>query len=329
MLVFSGDACCRYCSRLGYWLQSNWMFCWFYPPQLCRVCCWSSHGQSGSGNSTGFLLSYFQLLVLVGIGTIVCISRQIHVLVVREHECIYRRYHGVQSILLVKDHRNLIWCGGWFLFRHSRFDMYHHFYHWRHAFQYIWWKLAAIADSVDLFRAEDSSHWLDCSLSTKGWSRYLASCPCIFFLLSSASSLLIRADLMVIFRGNFLMAASCWISWPISSQYRCTFWWIDFSLRVTCQFDVSFSNCSSEFKRQLVKLIIAFLQRLVMLISPLPPFFCREIQSSYVTLAMHSMILLQRVSLSIIFNSVMSQSSTGSQYDIAGISYELIASKVC
>ena len=119
--------------------------------------------------------------------------------------------------------------------------------------------MAAIVDSVDLFRVEDFSHWLDRSLSTWGWSRYFANCPCIFFLLSSASSLLICADLMAIFHGNFLMAASCWISWPISSQYRCTFWWIDFSLRVTCQFDVSFSNCSSEFKRQLVKLIIAFL----------------------------------------------------------------------
>ena len=109
--------------------------------------------------------------------------------------------------------------------------------------------MAAIVDSVDLFRVEDFSHWLDRSLSTWDWSRYLANCPCIFFLLSSASSLLICADLMAIFRGNFLMAASCWISWPISSQYRCAFWWIDFSSRVTCQFDVSFRTCSSEFKR--------------------------------------------------------------------------------
>ena len=62
---------------------------------------------------------------------------------------------------------------------------------------------------------------------------------------------------------------------------------------------------------------------------PSATIFSQKIQSSYVTLAMHSMILLQRVSLSIIFNSVMSQSSTGSQYDSAGMSYELIASKVC
>ena len=33
-----GDVYCRYCSHLGQWSQSNWLFCWFYPPQLCRVC---------------------------------------------------------------------------------------------------------------------------------------------------------------------------------------------------------------------------------------------------------------------------------------------------
>ena len=66
---------CRYCSHSGRPLQSNWLFCWFYPPQLCRVWWWSPHGQSGSRNSTAFLLSYFQLLVLVGVGTMVCISR--------------------------------------------------------------------------------------------------------------------------------------------------------------------------------------------------------------------------------------------------------------
>ena len=41
--------------------------------------------------------------------------------------------------------------------------------------------MAAIVDSVDLFSVED-------------WSRYFANCPFICFLLSSASSLLIRAD---------------------------------------------------------------------------------------------------------------------------------------
>ena len=61
-----------------------------------------------SRNSTGFLLSYFQLLVLVGVGTMVCIFQYIHVLVAREHECIYRRYRDVPGILLVKDHCNLI-----------------------------------------------------------------------------------------------------------------------------------------------------------------------------------------------------------------------------
>ena len=57
---------------------------------------------------------------------------------------IYRRYHGVWGILFVKDHCNLIWCGGWLLFRHGRFGMYHHLQHWRHVFQYIWWKLPAL-----------------------------------------------------------------------------------------------------------------------------------------------------------------------------------------
>ena len=52
--------------------------------------------------------------------------------------------------------------------------------------------MAATADSVDLFRVEDSSHWLDCSLWTWGWSRYFAKYPCIFLLLNSALYLLIR-----------------------------------------------------------------------------------------------------------------------------------------
>ena len=109
--------------------------------------------------------------------------------------------------------------------------------------------IAATVDSVDLFRVEDFSHWLDQSLSTWGCSSYFVNCPCIFFLLSSASSLLMRADLIVNFHLSFPMAANYWISWPISLQYRCAFWWIDFSPRITCQFDVSFRNCSSEFKR--------------------------------------------------------------------------------
>ena len=54
--------------------------------------------------------------------------------------------------------------------------------------------MAAIVDSVDLFSGEDFSHWLGRSLSTRGWSRYFANCPFICFLLSSASSFLIRAD---------------------------------------------------------------------------------------------------------------------------------------
>ena len=41
--------------------------------------------------------------------------------------------------------------------------------------------VAAIDDSVDLFRVKDFSHWLDRSLRTYYWSRYLANCPCIFF----------------------------------------------------------------------------------------------------------------------------------------------------
>ena len=74
MLVRFGDVYCRYCSHLKQWLQSNWLFCWFYPPQLCHVCYWSPHNQFGSRNSTGFLSSYFQVLVLVGVGTMICIS---------------------------------------------------------------------------------------------------------------------------------------------------------------------------------------------------------------------------------------------------------------
>ena len=108
--------------------------------------------------------------------------------------------------------------------------------------------IAATADFIDLYRVEDFSYWLDRSLLTWGCWRYFGSCPWIIFLLSSVSSLLMRADLMVIFRGNFLMAANCWISWPVSWQYCCTFWWIDFSPQVTCQRDVSFRNCSSDFK---------------------------------------------------------------------------------
>ena len=104
--------------------------------------------------------------------------------------------------------------------------------------------MAAIVGSVDLFRVDDSSY-----LSTWGWSRYFENCLCIFFLLSSASSLLMRVDLVWNFRGNFLMAASCWISWLILSQYCSASWWIDFSPRVTFQFHISFRNCSSEFKK--------------------------------------------------------------------------------
>ena len=92
--------------------------------------------------------------------------------------------------------------------------------------------IAATVDSVDLFRVEDFSHWFDWSLPTWCCLSYFANCPapCIFFLLSSASNLLMRVDFMVNFRGNFLMVADCWISWLISSQYWCVFWWIIFLL---------------------------------------------------------------------------------------------------
>ena len=62
--------------------------------------------------------------------------------------------------------------------------------------------IAATFDSVDLFRVEDFSHWLDCFLSTWGCSRYFVNCPCISVLLSSDCNLLRRADLRVNFRGN-------------------------------------------------------------------------------------------------------------------------------
>ena len=104
-----------------------------------------------------------------------------------------------------------------------------------------------VADATS--KVENFGHLLDCSLLTWGWSRYFANCAYIFFPPNSISSLLMHADLMVNFRGNFLMAASYWISWPISSQYCRAFWWIDFSPQVTCQFDVRFKNCYSEFKR--------------------------------------------------------------------------------
>ena len=70
-------------------------------------------------------------------------------------------------------------------------------------------------------------HWLNGSLSTYSCSRYFAYCSCIFFLLSSTLCLLMHADLMMNFRDNLLMAASCWIPWLISSQYCCAFWLID------------------------------------------------------------------------------------------------------
>ena len=108
--------------------------------------------------------------------------------------------------------------------------------------------IAATVDSVDLFRVEYFNHWLGRSLSTWGCSSYFSNYPCLFFLLCSTSSLLMCADLMLNFRGNFLVAVNCWISWPLSLQYYCAFWWIDFFPWVTCQFVVSFRDCSLEFK---------------------------------------------------------------------------------
>ena len=202
MLVRFGDVYCRYCSYLRQWLQSNWLFCWFIhhnyvgfvidhlmisldreiPQDFCRV-----------------IFRYLCWLVLVPWYVF------LHVPVAREHECIYRRYHDVRGILLVKDHRNLIWCGGWFLFWHGRFDMYHHLQYWRLFLIYLvefacFW-MAAIVDSswlcwlwmvaIVIFSGEDCSHWLDRPSLTWVLSRYFANYPCIFFLLGSTSSLLI------------------------------------------------------------------------------------------------------------------------------------------
>ena len=66
--------------------------------------------------------------------------------------------------------------------------------------------MAIFVDYVDLSWVEDLIHWLDHSLSTWGWWRYVENYPCTFFLLSSTASLLMHADLMVNFCGNFLMA---------------------------------------------------------------------------------------------------------------------------
>ena len=78
-------------------------------------------------------------------------------------------------------------------------------------------------------------------------------------------------------------------------------------------------------------MVIAFLQWLVMLISPLPPFFLgiyNWITSLWLCIAWYCCNIF-RVFLSIISNSVMVQLSTGNAHNSAGMAYELIASKVC
>ena len=68
-----------------------------------------------------------------------------------------------------------------------------------------------------------------------------------------------------------------------------------------------------------------------MLISPLPPVFLgryNRVTSFWLCMAWYCCNIF-RVSLSIISNSVMVQSSTGNPCDSAGMGYELIASKVC
>ena len=68
-----------------------------------------------------------------------------------------------------------------------------------------------------------------------------------------------------------------------------------------------------------------------MLISLLPPFFlgrCNWGTSLWLCMAWYCFNIL-RISLSIVSNSVMVQSSTGNPYVSAGMEYELIASKMC
>ena len=68
-----------------------------------------------------------------------------------------------------------------------------------------------------------------------------------------------------------------------------------------------------------------------MLISPLPPFFLgryNRVTSLWLCMAWYCSTIFC-VSLSIFSNSVMVQSSRGNPYDRAGMTYELIASKLC
>ena len=59
--------------------------------------------------------------------------------------------------------------------------------------------MAAIVDSLDLFRVKDFNHCLNRALSTWGWSRYFANFVWMLLLLSSASSLSMREDMMMNF----------------------------------------------------------------------------------------------------------------------------------
>ena len=246
VLIFFRQFYCRCCSHLRQRPHSNWLFCWFYPPQLCRVYCWRSHGQSGSGNFTGFLLF-----------SATCAG--------------WCWYHGMYFSINPCSSSDRTWTYLQTLSWSSRY-----FVGERPSHPYMmWWMVSFSTQQIQyvsssstlkkcfsIYLVEIACSWMAATVDSVaalfrvegfslilGWSRYFANCPCIFFLLSSASSLWMRADLTVNFRGNFFIGASCWISWPISSQYRCGFWWIDFSSWVTSQFNVSFNNCSSEFKR--------------------------------------------------------------------------------
>ena len=64
---------------------------------------------------------------------------------------------------------------------------------------------------------------------------------------------------------------------------------------------------------------------------PSTTIFSRKIQSSHVTLAMHGMVLFQHLSRFSIYNfqPCAGPMEQGDPYDSAGITYELIALKVC
>ena len=152
----------------------------------------------------------------------------------------------------MKDHRNLIWCGGRFLFWQSRFDMYHHLQHWRRFLIYLveiacsW--IAATVNSVYLLRVEDFNHWLYRSLLIWVCSRCFVNCPLFSFFWVSLQ-FVDACGFDGEFRRQFphgsqlLNIVINFITTSLCLLVDIFFPW------VTYQVDVSFRNFSSEFKR--------------------------------------------------------------------------------